>query len=44
MAGTVFELNPVQLITTGFVGRPGKRVFYLQAQAEAELVKPVVIS
>ena len=42
MAGSVFELNPVQLITTGFVGRPGKRVFYLQAQAEAELVTLIV--
>ena len=42
MAGTVFELNPVQLITTGFIGQPGKRVFYLQAQGEAELVTLIV--
>jgi uncharacterized repeat protein (TIGR03847 family) len=42
MAGTVFELNPVQLITTGFIGQPGKRVFYLQAQGDGELVTLIV--
>jgi uncharacterized repeat protein (TIGR03847 family) len=42
MAGTVFELNPVQLITTGYIGQPGRRVFYLQAQADGELVTLIV--
>ncbi|MBM4423991.1 MAG: DUF3090 domain-containing protein [Chloroflexi bacterium] len=31
--GRVIELNPVTRITTGAVGQPGKRVFYLQAES-----------
>jgi uncharacterized repeat protein (TIGR03847 family) len=42
MAGTVFELNPVTHITTGFIGQPGKRVFYLQAQKGREVVTLIV--
>jgi uncharacterized repeat protein (TIGR03847 family) len=32
------DINPVTRITTGAVGPPGKRVFYLQARSEAELI------
>jgi uncharacterized repeat protein (TIGR03847 family) len=35
-------VNPVTSITTGFIGQPGKRVFYLQAQGEAETVTVIV--
>ncbi len=38
MAGREYELNPVSHITTGAVGPVGKRVFYLQARGEAEVV------
>jgi uncharacterized repeat protein (TIGR03847 family) len=34
----MFELNPVRTITTGFIGQPGKRVFYLQAADEQAVV------
>ena len=36
------ELNPVSRITTGAVGPPGKRVFYIQARKEDELVTLIV--
>jgi uncharacterized repeat protein (TIGR03847 family) len=36
MPESTFELNPVTHITAGFVGQPGKRVFYLQARRESE--------
>lgn len=36
------ELNPVTWITTGAVGPPGKRVFYIQARTESELVSLIV--
>jgi uncharacterized repeat protein (TIGR03847 family) len=36
------DLNPVTRITTGAVGPPGKRVFYLQARSEQELVTLIV--
>ncbi len=42
MASTQIELNPVKSITTGFIGQPGKRVFYLQAQGEGEIVTLIV--
>jgi uncharacterized repeat protein (TIGR03847 family) len=42
MAGTLFELNPVKSITTGFIGQPGKRVFYLQAQGQDDTVTLIV--
>ena len=32
------DINPVTHITTGAVGPPGKRVFYLQARSEAEMI------
>jgi uncharacterized repeat protein (TIGR03847 family) len=38
MAGTVHELNPVQHITAGYIGQPGKRVFYLQARRRHETI------
>ncbi|MCH8092979.1 MAG: DUF3090 domain-containing protein [Chloroflexi bacterium] len=36
------ELNPVSRITTGAVGPPGKRVFYLQARKDRELVTLII--
>ncbi len=42
MAGNLYELNPVESITTGFIGQPGKRVFYLQAHAPGEVVTLIV--
>ena len=36
------ELNPVSRITTGTVGPPGKRVFYIQARKESRLVSLIV--
>ena len=38
MAGTVYEFDPVSRITTGFIGRPGQRVFYLQAVQGREVL------
>lgn len=34
----IFDLNPVDWITTDAIGEPGKRVFYLQARKEHRLV------
>ncbi len=34
----VFDLNPVDRITAGAIGEPGKRVFYLQARKGQRLV------
>lgn len=34
----VFDLNPVDRITTDAIGEPGMRVFYLQARKENHLV------
>ena len=34
----VFDLNPVDRITTDAIGEPGQRVFYLQARQGATLV------
>jgi uncharacterized repeat protein (TIGR03847 family) len=42
MSGVVYELNPVKSITTGFIGQPGQRVFYLQAHGEGEVVTLIV--
>jgi uncharacterized repeat protein (TIGR03847 family) len=38
MAYQLFDLNPVDRITTDAIGKPGKRVFYLQARKEYRLV------
>lgn len=38
MTQKVYELNPVQAITAGAVGEPGRRVFYIQARALDEIV------
>lgn len=38
MAGTQYELKPIDRITTGAIGSPGKRVFYLQGRAGDQLV------
>lgn len=42
MAGTLYELDPVTHITTGFIGRPGQRVFYLQAIKDREVLTLLV--
>jgi uncharacterized repeat protein (TIGR03847 family) len=42
MAGNVIEVNPVKSITTGFIGQPGQRVFYLQAQGDDDTVTLIV--
>lgn len=42
MASIEFDLNPVSRITTGAIGPPGKRVFYLQARQGSELVTLIV--
>jgi uncharacterized repeat protein (TIGR03847 family) len=34
----VFDLNPVDRITTDAIGEPGKRVFYIQARKAHQLV------
>ncbi|HNP70581.1 MAG TPA: DUF3090 family protein [Kouleothrix sp.] len=38
MSDYTYDLNPVTRITAHAVGEPGKRVFYLQARRERELV------
>jgi len=42
MTGIQHELNPVDRITTGAIGIPGKRVFYLQARMGDQLVTLIV--
>lgn len=42
MASLEFDLNPVSRITTGAIGPPGKRVFYLQARQESTLITLLV--
>jgi len=37
-----YNLNPVSRITTGAIGEPGKRVFYLQARQDEQLVTLVI--
>ena len=36
------DLNPVTRITTGAVGSPGKRIFYLQARKDEQLITLIV--
>jgi uncharacterized repeat protein (TIGR03847 family) len=38
MAPFEFELKPIRKITTNAIGEPGKRVFYLQAKSDDQLV------
>lgn len=42
MSGRVIELRPVTHITTGAVGPPGQRVFYLQAVKDDQRVTAIV--
>jgi uncharacterized repeat protein (TIGR03847 family) len=42
MPGQQLDLNPVTRITTGAVGPPGKRVFYLQARSGDDVVTLIV--
>jgi uncharacterized repeat protein (TIGR03847 family) len=37
-----FDLNPVIRITTDAIGEPGKRVFYLQAKSDTQLVTLII--
>lgn len=38
MASNVIEMNPVSRITTGYIGVPGQRTFYLQARQGSTLI------
>jgi uncharacterized repeat protein (TIGR03847 family) len=40
--GRVIELDPVDRLTAGAIGEPGKRVFYLQARQEDRVVTIVL--
>jgi uncharacterized repeat protein (TIGR03847 family) len=40
--GGMIELDPVDRVTTGAVGEPGQRVFYLQARQDDRLVTVMV--
>jgi uncharacterized repeat protein (TIGR03847 family) len=40
--GGMIELDPVDRVTAGAVGEPGKRVFYLQARQDERLITVVV--
>ncbi|MFN2305042.1 MAG: DUF3090 domain-containing protein [Anaerolineales bacterium] len=42
MPGTEIDLRPVTHITTDAIGRPGKRVFYLQAWQEEKTITLVI--
>jgi len=42
MPGQQIDLNPVTRLTTGAIGPPGQRVFYLQARAGDELVTLII--
>ncbi|MBI4771462.1 MAG: DUF3090 domain-containing protein [Chloroflexi bacterium] len=42
MPGEHIELKPVTRITTGAIGQPGKRVFFLQAEKSPDVVTIVV--
>jgi uncharacterized repeat protein (TIGR03847 family) len=42
MPGQELDLNPVSRITTGAIGPPGQRVFYLQGRDESTLITLVV--
>ena len=42
MTTTEYNLKPVDRITTGAIGSPGKRVFYLQARKDDQLVTLIV--
>jgi uncharacterized repeat protein (TIGR03847 family) len=37
-----YNLKPVKKLTTGAIGPPGKRVFYIQAQTDDQLVTVIV--
>ncbi len=38
MANPIFELDPITRITTGAIGKPGQRTFYIQAQRGLERI------
>lgn len=42
MVGEFYELDPVDWITVGAVGEPGRRTFYVQARRGSDLVAIVV--
>lgn len=42
MTTTEYNLKPVDRITTGAIGSPGRRVFYLQARKDDQLVTLIV--
>jgi uncharacterized repeat protein (TIGR03847 family) len=42
MASITYEVNPVEQMTTGAIGSPGNRVFYLQARGLDQLITLIV--
>jgi uncharacterized repeat protein (TIGR03847 family) len=42
MTESSIDFNPVTHITSGYIGQPGKRVFYLQARRESEVITLLV--
>ncbi len=42
MSPMEFEFKPVSHITTGAIGLPGQRVFYLQARKDEELITLII--
>jgi uncharacterized repeat protein (TIGR03847 family) len=42
MASVTYEVNPVERITAGAIGPPGKRVFYVQGQGGDQLITLIV--
>lgn len=42
MPAMEYELKPVSRITTAAIGEPGKRIFYLQASANEQLVTLII--
>ena len=42
MASLTYEVNPVEHLTTGAIGPPGNRIFYLQGRGSEQLVTLIV--
>lgn len=42
MASITYEVNPVEHMTTGAIGPPGKRVFYIQGRGVDQLITLIV--
>ena len=42
MSGIEHEINPVSHLTTGVIGPPGKRVFYIQGRSDEKTITLIV--